>query len=231
MADERINAFATTATSPAADDFMALDGTTNGSRKWASSHFQNLGTGDSPTFTNLLNTPVGTTTPSTGNFTTVNGTTITATTQLIGKGTATNDSASAGYIGEYKETKVAVASRVALTSAADTNVTSVSLTAGDWDVTGVVNLIADGASRIDGSGTLAYAAITSTSATLPGFDGGAQTAIQPLAGNGYDYSIVAPTVRFSLAGTTTVYLVTNVTHNATSADVGAYGIIRARRMR
>jgi hypothetical protein len=51
MATKLIHNFTTTASSPAADDYAALDGVTNGTRKWSASHFQNLGTGDSPTFT------------------------------------------------------------------------------------------------------------------------------------------------------------------------------------
>lgn len=64
MPNSLIHDFPSTAASPAADDFLPLDGVTNGTRKWASSHFQNLGTADSPTFTavsdsigNLRNVP------------------------------------------------------------------------------------------------------------------------------------------------------------------------------
>lgn len=46
-----IRNFPTTAPSPDATDFIALDGNALGSRKWPASRFQNLGTGDSPTFT------------------------------------------------------------------------------------------------------------------------------------------------------------------------------------
>lgn len=56
MANTLIKDFPSTAASPAADDFLPLDGATNGTRKWASSHFQNLGTGDSPTFTAVSDT-------------------------------------------------------------------------------------------------------------------------------------------------------------------------------
>jgi hypothetical protein len=59
-----IRNFPTTAPSPDATDFIALDGSALGSRKWPSTRFQNLGTGDSPTFTavsdsrgNLRNIP------------------------------------------------------------------------------------------------------------------------------------------------------------------------------
>jgi hypothetical protein len=51
-----IHNFPSTAASPAADDFLPLDGATNGSRKWASSHFQNLGSADSPTFATVTAT-------------------------------------------------------------------------------------------------------------------------------------------------------------------------------
>lgn len=62
MADSRINAFATTATSAASDDYLALDGTTNGTRKalWSA----------------LVAAPgaIGGTTPAAGSFTTLSAT-------------------------------------------------------------------------------------------------------------------------------------------------------------
>lgn len=56
MATKLIHNFTTTASSPAADDYAALDGVTNGTRKWSASHFQNLGSGDSPTFAAVTST-------------------------------------------------------------------------------------------------------------------------------------------------------------------------------
>lgn len=56
MATELIHNFTTTAPAPAADDYLPLDGATNGTRNWASSHFQNLGATDSPTFANVTAT-------------------------------------------------------------------------------------------------------------------------------------------------------------------------------
>lgn len=53
--------------------------------------------------------------------------------QLIGKGTATNDDAAAGYIGEYIESKGTNVGAAATGVWKD--LTSISLTAGDWDVT------------------------------------------------------------------------------------------------
>lgn len=154
-----------------------------------------------------------------------------ATGNTVITGTTTNDNAATGKVGEYVSSTVAAASRVGLTSATTANVTSISLTAGDWDVCGDVLITADGAFNIAGAGTPAYAAIATTSATLPGFDVGRQAAILPLAGNGYDYHIVTPLARISIASTTTVYLVANATHNASSSEVGASGTLRARRVR
>lgn len=48
-----IRNFPTVAPSPDANDYIALDGSTGGSRKWSSSHFQNLGVTDSPAFANV----------------------------------------------------------------------------------------------------------------------------------------------------------------------------------
>src|SRR5260221_11377663 len=53
-------------------------------------------------------------------------------------GSTTNDSAVAGNIGEIVTATLATGSAVVLTTNTTANVTSISLTAGDWDVTGTV---------------------------------------------------------------------------------------------
>jgi len=65
----------------------------------------------------------------------VTGSVLTTTGQLIGNGTTTNDNASAGQVGEYIESTVGPYTVTTATS----NPTSLSLTAGDWDVTVVTN--------------------------------------------------------------------------------------------
>src|SRR5215469_13104445 len=54
------------------------------------------------------------------------------------KGTATNDNAPAGFVGEVISSVVA-APGVALTTATPANVTSMVLTPGDWDVDGAID--------------------------------------------------------------------------------------------
>lgn len=62
----------------------------------------------------------------------------TFTTQLIGKGTATNDDAAAGYIGEYLDDTVAFGSPTALTNGVGLSLASRVLGPGDYDVSGVI---------------------------------------------------------------------------------------------
>lgn len=137
-------------------------------------------------------------------------------------GTATNDSASAGYVGEYVSSTIASGSAVSLTTATVANVTSISLTAGDWDVSGRV------AWSFMNNTTAAGASISLTSATQDS----ANLVYTRLgsAGNLIGiYEVALPTARISVASTTTVYLVAEATF-ATSTN-SAYGRIMARRVR
>lgn len=140
-------------------------------------------------------------------------------------GVTTNSNAPAGYLGEYVSSTVA-APGAALTTATTANVTSISLTAGDWDVTGVVDF-RFGATT---SYTNVTGGISTASATLGGQDTGfdfATPAQVPTAAA--DQAWTVPTVRLSLAATTTVYLVAQGTF--TVSTLSAYGTIRARRVR
>lgn len=142
------------------------------------------------------------------------------------QGSATNDAASAGQIGEYISSTIATGSSVTLSTGVAANVTSISLTAGDWDVTGVVDFTF-GATT---SYTNIIGSISQTSATLGGQDQGFDyetSAIVPTAGA--DISWVMPTVRISLSGTVTIFLVAQGTFTVSTLKV--YGTLRARRMR
>lgn len=138
-------------------------------------------------------------------------------------GSATNDTASTGDVGEAVASTVAVGSAVALTTNTPANVTSVTLTAGDWDVSGVVNL-AFGSATHTGSA----ASFSTTTATLAtdGSEGynGEQITITSTTG-----SVPVGLGRVSLSATTTVYLVARSTFSA--GTVGAFGKIVARRRR
>jgi hypothetical protein len=146
--------------------------------------------------------------------------------QLIGKGTATNDSAASGYIGEYVSSTVAFGSAVSLTSASASNITSISLTAGDWDVWGNVGFAPSGIT----SYTSQSAYITTTSVTDPGPPNGGAYATNNPTGNGGGFNVLSGLyTRISLSTTTTVYLGALVSW--TGGTMKAYGAIGARRVR
>lgn len=203
-----------------------------------SSGAYNSGTGVFPRTTVLLNSS-GTGTLQSGAGTKINF----STTPTVGAGifispnfngtgqipgTDTNDNASAGNIGEYSSATLSYASRVTMTSGVSQNITSVSLTAGDWDLTGQIKY------ESTGSPVTSYAqsSLSTTSGTL---DSSAEDhyAYGPaLNANVTDISCILPNARFSLSATTTVYLVGNAAWTGgSSPTVKAWGIITARRRR
>lgn len=139
-------------------------------------------------------------------------------------GTTTNNSANTGSIGEYVSSQVTAPS-TGLTTGTAANVTSISLTAGDWDVSGAVFVN-------QGSGTtlsLVQASINTTSATNQGPTTGYCTYLQTTFTTSGGCGTPVPTLRLSLASTTTVYLVVAATFAISTA--GAGGFLRARRAR
>jgi hypothetical protein len=158
------------------------------------------------TLSTIDSTPIGATTPSTGVFV----------------GVSTNSNAAAGIVGEYIESYIALGSATALTTNVAKNVTSISLTAGDWDVSGWVGFTLNGAT----TSTAFAAGTSSTSATL-GTDYFVETFTSAVAGSVQQFT--APIIRFSLAATTTIYLIAYCTFLISTAS--AYGRISARRIR
>jgi hypothetical protein len=141
-------------------------------------------------------------------------------------GTATNNNAAAGSVGEYAETVVLIGSEVSITSATAKTIASISLTAGDWDVSGIVYhhpAATTSYTRYAGS----ISTTDNTFQTAPGQF--ADFTIAAHVSNGNTYNAIIPPYRVSLSGTTTMYLVAyGVFTVSTSAG---YGIIRARRVR
>lgn len=142
-------------------------------------------------------------------------------------GVTDGSNAASGIVGEYAVSTVA-SPGITLSGSTAANITSLSLTAGDWDVTGSV-----------------YFTGSSTTSTLNWIMGNVQTTsaslgagnpgmlIQTLMNNGIwtqtDTGGVCGPTRFSLTTTTTIYLVTRAGY--TGGTVQSYGQIRARRIR
>ena len=136
--------------------------------------------------------------------------------------------ATAGNIGQVIQSTVLVGAAVSIaTSGTPINVTSIALTAGDWDVEGQVTMVAAAASMAAGS--LQEAGINSTSITLP-VDGSesyepVQNAITTTSFK-QTFNIARKVINSSSA--TTQYLVAVATF--TAGTVSAYGNITARRV-
>jgi hypothetical protein len=144
------------------------------------------------------------------------------------KGTITNNSAAAGEVGEYVSATVASGSAVSLTTNVAADVTSISLTAGDWDVSGTVGFNGGGGTSV----TNLTGSISTTTATVGG--NGKQVSfvtaanVINTAGAGSPF-LTTPRVRISIAATTTVYLVAYGLFSVST--LSAYGEITARRVR
>lgn len=124
-----------------------------------------------------------------------NGITGPATKEIVG--TTTNDSAAAGYVGEYIES-IASGVSLSLSGGGGNNVTTISLTAGDWDVTL--------ACYIDTSG----ATVTTSQITISKYSGSDNT--DRVYGSNWLFTFltgsvsgVVPPYRVSISSTTTVY--------------------------
>lgn len=123
--------------------------------------------------------------------------------QLLG--TNTNDSASAGYVGEYLETLTGSTNQ---TDANGFTVCSLVLTAGDWDVSGTMQVLVNGSTIVSGSPSAAsiYLAISgNTGNTFTGETQG-QNAIEdkPAAAavaSSSRFSLTIPMIRVKCDGT------------------------------
>ena len=140
-------------------------------------------------------------------------------------GTTTNDNAAAGSVGDFQSSLVTSGSPVTATNNTAIDITSKSLTAGDWDVWGNVNMVTAGTNP-----TIFIGWLSQTSATLPdqslyaGIQASATT-VAIAAGTGF----AAPGIRVSIASTQTVYLSTYCSNSVGNSTV--CGNLYARRRR
>lgn len=138
-------------------------------------------------------------------------------------GTATNDVAAAGNIGELVQANVVRAAGGAATSGVAANITSVSLSPGDWSLTAIAAINYSG-----GTATQLGAGLSTTSATISSFpDNGRSYLAQGFSNTG---DVNCPMAgAFSLSVTTVVYLVAQAIFVGGAATY--YGAITARRAR
>lgn len=142
-------------------------------------------------------------------------------------GATTNNSAATGSVGEYVSSQISSGSAVSLTTATKANVTSISLTAGDWDVCGNVSFTPAGTTNIQ----VVIGWTSTSSATQP------DSSLISMLSYGSSGIVIGtnflafpvPTVRYSLASTTTVYLSVDAVFTVSTLTV--CGLIFGRRVR
>jgi hypothetical protein len=141
-------------------------------------------------------------------------------------GTTTNDNAAAGSVGEYISSTVGNGAGVSVTNSTNKDITSISLTAGDWDVWGTIGYNPTSnpvASLLSGW-------INTTSASAPGApNGGAFFQDGVINQTNPEGLYPVGLMRLSLSATTTVYLTTY--NSFTVGTLKAYEFIGARRVR
>lgn len=140
-------------------------------------------------------------------------------------GTNTNDDASAGNVGQYISSSVAVGGSVSLLNATTANITSITLTPGDWDVWG--NVVTN--PGISTTTSYAVGAISTASATAPTPPNGGAYAVTGPGSTGSQMAFAVGMRRLSVSTNTTVYLVTNIFFSIST--MSAYGFLGARRVR
>lgn len=126
---------------------------------------------------------------------------------------------------QYASATVASGSAVSLTSATPTNIATLSLVAGDWDVWGNIGFTANAAT----TATVFEGGISTTSNTLPvspGDGGYSQFGIS-MAAAGTPPVIPIGMTRINITVTTNVYLVAQSTFAVNT--MSAYGFIGARK--
>lgn len=152
-------------------------------------------------------------------------------------GTATNNDAATGYVGEYVSQSRLNSATTALSTGTAANVTASPLSipsAGDWEVGGAIGFSPGAGTSV----TLLIAAISATSATVPSAD---TLAVANSSGEirsqwassanivGSNNTLVLPTHRFTTTGAATLYLVAQASFSVST--LATYGSIWVRRVR
>ncbi len=151
---------------------------------------------------------------------------INTTTQIGGllKG-GTAQAPTIGFLGEQIRSTVSVSVPIPLTPSVQANVTSISLTPGIWDVTGIVGFIGDAGTNV----VQIVSGISPTSATLLGnYGDDTVTFAIPTGLFGLQNTLTIPALRITISTTTIYYLIAFADFSVNTYS--AYGRISATRV-
>lgn len=150
-------------------------------------------------------------------------------------GVINGSNAATGSVGEVISSVVTGGTPVAMTSGIVTNITTILLSAGDWNVSGVISADFSAATT---SVSNIVGAINTISANLPQVSAGINTAISTMpasAGNSWIVgtqgtpTVVIGSCRISVSSATTVYLIARLIFSVSTGAI--VGTIMARRVR
>ncbi len=133
-----------------------------------------------------------------------------------------------GKIGEFVSGAIEFDAPVSLTTNVDANVTSISLTPGDWDVWGIV-YFSGGATTIVTNLVVSVSPTSATQNTGNGRWASEVYASETIFSASRVPSLALAQTRFILSATTTYYLTARASFTVSTCT--AYGIIQARRRR
>jgi hypothetical protein len=139
-------------------------------------------------------------------------------------GTTTNNNAGAGYVGEYLSATNSTGTTV--NNATATNITTISLTAGDWDVYYLLNCAPANTNVFN----LLYTGISPISVSIDLLSGAA-TWFGSFTGDGSSALVLNGSRRVSISTTTTYYLISYHSSSAGTLTTTDKGTIWARRVR
>lgn len=144
-------------------------------------------------------------------------------------GTNTNDNACAGCVGEVLSQSISAASQIAIPNSTVTAIATITLTPGDWDVSGVCSITP---SATAATVTYTQCGINTSATVFGGVTGGnSSNPSVYTAGGALVQSL--PTgirqVQVASGSTTQIWMLGQILFSGTVSN--AYGFIRARRVR
>jgi hypothetical protein len=136
-----------------------------------------------------------------------------------------NTAPTAGYLGEQIRSAVAFGSAVSLSNGVAKTITSISLTAGIWDVS-ILGTFVNGTTTLSTAEAVGISVNTNTMGPNPGDDSTFSNYSTPAAG--FSPSLIVPAYRVTLTATTTYYFVSVASFTVSTSSV--YGRISATRV-
>jgi hypothetical protein len=141
-------------------------------------------------------------------------------------GTSTNDSASAGDVGEYVSAQVLDSAAIGLSTGVPQDITHITLSAGDWTVWGSLGIVPAGSTTL----STQTGWINTVSATQPQApNSGALVISNQSLAEGAEEAWPLGAMRLSLSTTTTIYL--SMTSYFSGSTNAGFGFLGARRTR